>query len=171
MGEATPIDRPDRSTWSAFRYISYERCSESRSPETKPEERCSPVSDPRSRVLETRIDASVASRTLRRGQTERVPRESRFERRGSRSRRSGLELCTCCRLRSRSHRLSHRSARLHRVVTHRRGCQLPTSKVVALCAAGPTRRDNVIAGVPRPRFERGGSCLALESSVPDGRAD
>ena len=41
--------------------------------DTKPEERCSPVSDPWSRVLETRIGASVASKALNRGrQAERA---------------------------------------------------------------------------------------------------
>ena len=47
----------------------------------------------------------------------------------------------------------------------------PRLKSWACVRSDQPHRDNLLVGVPRPQFERGGACLALESSVPDVRAD
>ena len=47
----------------------------------------------------------------------------------------------------------------------------PRLKSWACVRSDQPHRDNLLVGVPRPQFERGSACLALESSVPDVRAD
>lgn len=68
--EAISIDRSDGATWRAF-LTRIPMRSDGESRETKPEERCSPVSDPWSRVLETRIEV-VPSKALNRERTSRA---------------------------------------------------------------------------------------------------